>query len=398
MKVFLLIIAAATVACGPVPQLEQATGSKAEAVVEGSLTPWDYDISPLEQNAVVGQLASNMGNWYQGCTGTVVGDRLIIAAGHCMVQNQPDWLNNGADPEILEVSRLRYVVGDNVDQPLCTLEVESLHVHPDINPTPLYGIEHDVCVSVLAESIFTACPHVAPLQINRDPIPQSMMGTEILQGGFGSTDGSYNFSPLRYWSILKMTRQDDYVFGTTHINKGYPTYGDSGASGLHRFDDGALRVLGVLTAGTTGTNYFLRLDNNLAFIESVASAEQICGDVDSKGICVQDTVVTCGEHGIFNTDCQKENQQCTVNSEGQAMCECPCDDAPYCQKSCACDEQCPCECDNSSECDEDCDCDQACHQDSDEDPAQCSGVGGTPHLFFALALLMMSLARRSRRI
>ena len=73
------------------------------------------------------------------------------------------------------------------------------------------GFDHDMALVVLEESAVETCPSSVPLQINREQITDGMIGEELLQGGFGSLDGTYDFSPIRYWSLIGLVSCDEFL-------------------------------------------------------------------------------------------------------------------------------------------------------------------------------------------
>jgi len=216
-------------------------------VIGGEASPaaLGFELSSLEADAVLAQLASQAGKKYQGCSATLVGDRVVVAAGHCVIMNQSSWLN-GDPPQVITADALEYVVGQDVNKPLCSLAVASVHLHPQIEVTQLYGIQHDVSVSILKQSVTKSCPHVVPMQINAEPLTADFIGKQVLTGGFGSTDGTYNFSPVRYWSLLEVQQKDQFVIAVGSINKGFPTFGDSSAGARGARSGPALLLLLLL--------------------------------------------------------------------------------------------------------------------------------------------------------
>ena len=142
---------------------------------------------------------------YQGCTGTLVGDRVVVIAGHCVIFNQGEW-QNGAQPQLPSPpSIMSYAFGADVDNPAYVVTTESIHLHPDISRQNL--ICHDAAIIILAESVLDNYDQVVPLQTNREPLeqlPVDFVGEELLQGGFGSLDGTYDFSPIRHWALIQV--------------------------------------------------------------------------------------------------------------------------------------------------------------------------------------------------
>ena len=78
---------------------------------------------------------------------------------------------------------------------------------------------------------------------------------------------------------------------------------------------------------------FTRLDSYFDFVETTATEELICGPVNEDGLCVDEFLVTCSDHGFTSVDCSLED--CSPN------CACLCDTTDECDVDCACDEDCP---------------------------------------------------------
>ena len=229
-------------------------------VIDGVLNPDDlgFSVNRFEQNAVVAPFGL-------GCTGTLVGDRVVVTAGHCVILNFDAWAQ-GAEPEVVAPENQSYKVGPDVIASDCQLGAESVQVHPDIEVRMTeQRILHDFAVVVLQESVMDRCSGVVPVQTNREALGDELIGEQLVQGGYGSLDGTYAFSPVRYWSLLEVDAIADDFVSTVDAEQGFPTYGDSGSGVMQRAADGSLRNLGVCSSGSQATNNmdFVRLDNQL---------------------------------------------------------------------------------------------------------------------------------------
>jgi len=332
-------LCALTTACAASPDDTTPNHATATAaVVDGTQSPDDlnFPIDRFQRNAAVGQVAMSS----QGCSGTVVGDRVVVSAAHCVVMNQSAWVS-GAAPQVASPQILTYVVGDDVDNPLCVLQAESVQIHPQAAVDASTGaIRHDISVTILDSSVIDNCPAVVPVQINRDPITTEMVNEWVLQGGFGALDYTYNFSPIRYWSLQQLVAvAPDYVVFRSDQHGG-PSFGDSGSGFFRRFPDGSLRTLGMdsLSGGLLGT--FVRIDAQGSFLDQVVTPDLVCGAVGPEGVCRDHAAVACGPNGFTSNDCLASGQDCAVDGQGHAACVCACDTTSACDTGCACDAAC----------------------------------------------------------
>jgi hypothetical protein len=376
------------------------TGSSRAAVVSGATSPDElgFAIDALQRNAVLAQVIVVNGKTYQGCCGTLVGDRLVVSASHCVVQNLTQW-QQGAPPSLFPPENLTYVVGDDIRSPVCQLQAASVHLHPQATPGGM-GVEHDVSITVLTDSVLDSCPRAMPVLMNRDPV-DDLVGESVLQGGFGSVDNSYNFSPVRYWSLPKLSAVGDQIIAAANDQHGYPSYGDSGSGLLYRFADGSLRTLGVLSSGAGDMNQFIRLDAQGDFLDQVATPELACGAAGA-GVCRDQVLITCDANGFAQTDCAATGTACAADDAGGARCECACDTTQRCEEGCACDADCPCACDVSAQCDQGCTCDPQCPLDDATGDGGCRLAAGraTPRGAaggIVLAVLALAVARGASR-
>ncbi len=319
------------------------------AVIDGAEHPDElgFEINELEMGAVGGQRVEMGGEIYQGCSGTLAGDRLVVTAAHCVVQNQEDWMG-GAAAELVSTATWELGTGVDIADPDCLFHAEEILIHPSMENGAL-SFDHDMALVVLDESVIETCPGAVPIPINREAVLDEMIGEAWLQGGFGSLDGTYDFSPIRYWSLLDHAGFSDTILAMHDMGDGFPTFGDSGSGVLRRWEDGSLRTMGVASRSGSGGMIFTRLDAVGEFIDSVATSDVLCGPITAEGKCIDEFYVACDEYGFTSIDCTQED----------------------------CPLPCPCECDTSLECDgQDCQCDPECEQEA---PVEDGGVEDNDH-------------------
>lgn len=388
-----LCAAGALTACG-VERVDAPTGVERAAVIAGSRSDaFEYPISELERNAALAQVVTVGGKQYQGCSATLIGDRLVLTAGHCLVLNQGEWLRGGM-PQLGEPGMLQYLVGEDVDAPLCRLTVESIHLNPEIKILPDNSLAHDSAIAVLSESATRGCPQAVPLAVNRQPI-EPLIGRLLAQGGFGSLDETTNFSKVKFWSALELSRVNDALLFGRDVGHGLPSLGDSGSGALLRTSDGELRVLG--TASTTWGNAlgFSRLDKDGPFLDAMLTEQNVCGELLGQGVCRGDTLVQCTAGEMHHESCADRGLQCAGADAGAAAaCACTCNQGALCEPACACDTDCAaCACNTHDGCDEGCACDAACAAPPAPPASGCSATSSLT-LLPALGLLALRSSRR----
>ena len=175
-KRFALAFTIGLAACVPA---EGPVGEQTAAVVSGSSTPESlgFPLDRFQRHALLGARVGGV----QGCSGTLVGDRMVVSAAHCVVTNQQQWAN-GAPPVVLAPGRLSFTSGDDLDTPLCVLQVQTIALHPDVDPTSV-DFPHDISIEILRDSAMATCPGVVPMKANLDPLDASLVGESLLQGG-----------------------------------------------------------------------------------------------------------------------------------------------------------------------------------------------------------------------
>jgi hypothetical protein len=315
--------------CAPSP--DAPLGSRVETIREGSLVPpSQLGLTAVEQNAVLAQTVVSGTKRYQGCSATLIGDRVVVTAAHCQVLNQEEWLVQGKAPEVASVAPLRYVVGDDINAPRCDLRVSAVTIHPQAKlnrsyPSKLMSsvIEHDIAIALLEESVLERCKHVLPIGIVDSLEAGDVVDQKLLIGGFGSTDGSFDFSPLRYWGQMQGVELDAQAVIMANIKAGNVSKGDSGTGLLARRADGRLYSYGV--GSTQGPNggytAFQRVDINLDFIGGVATREHFCGPAANAGVCIDGRAINCSSAGRpLIDDCVALDQGCVVKGRA-ASCQ-----------------------------------------------------------------------------
>lgn len=299
------------------------------AITSGTEAPAaEYTLSTAEENAVVAMGYIVYGQRYQGCTGTLIGDRVIVTASHCLINNIDNWLTNGDEPTLIPYNMMRFYVGADIDQPICELEVEKASIHPNAAPNGSYPstifsqiIDHDIGIVILKQSVLEQCQPIIPAKIANTISLDQMKDQLMLIGGFGALDDTYNFSPKRYWAQINFSDLNDDFITTQDIGKGDARKGDSGTGLLYRDSDTKLYHLGVDSLGNQGYGAYIRTDKNLDFIDNAATKDEFCGSFTTEGRCIDGKAFNCDSDGKPDTDdCQAQGLGCFIENT-QAVCK-----------------------------------------------------------------------------
>jgi secreted trypsin-like serine protease len=197
---------------GCAPADTRATVESARSITNGTLDEGD--------SAVVALLAS--GQAY--CTGTVVADRWVLTAAHCL---QPP------------MSPSEVYIGKSPPADGQRRAVARTIVHPRFS---FFGLQNDLGLVELVDPA-----PVTPLPLMREPPDQAWVGSMVRLVGFGSTSSTDREAPLKRTGTAKVTAlaQQKFTF------QGAPSQTcltDSGAPVLHE-RDGVEYLAGVSSSG-----------------------------------------------------------------------------------------------------------------------------------------------------
>jgi MYXO-CTERM domain-containing protein len=231
------VLAASSGCLAPPP----ATESVAQPIVAGAADPADpamVELFAIQRNSVA------------KCTATLITPRILLTAAHCIFETQ------GA--------RYRVFLGND----------DGNVTAKDLLPVtaavfdPMYSnnaVSHDIGVVVLAAPL-----SIAPVPMNRDPLPATAVGQAARYVGYGLTDGVAQRGDGRKRAatapIAQITqtliRIGKNAHGTCNGDSGGPLLMDTGAGEA---------VIGVVSFGDDATcrtnSFFQRLDTQLAFVD-----------------------------------------------------------------------------------------------------------------------------------
>lgn len=304
---------------------EKVVGRPALATrIVNGVTTHDPSVVQLSQGQIlaVGALYRHTYNWWNGtyswdaaCTVTVVGERGVLTAAHCV---------EGMAAEDLQVR-----LGVDSAAPVATLSVAEAHVHPDYNPRASQNdsARHDVAAIVLAEDVSAAAPDVRWIRPNYDPLPRTFTGNRVQNVGFGATTafGWGSSNTKRWWTVESVTATADFEFTVYGGGESSVCFGDSGGPSLWTYPDGTIRVAGVVSWGDPSCvdyDHFARIDHNARWLAGVLPPSDLCAGESAEGRCEGDLAIWCdgAPASIRTADCAALGWLCATDDAGAAVC------------------------------------------------------------------------------
>lgn len=202
-------------------------GTQISKVVRGTPDATLYTFDP-RQKLAIGALIDSYGKNF--CTGTLVGDNVVLTAAHCVY---------GISPRAV-----RFAIGEDSASPIKTFEVAEIRTNPLWNTrTP----EHDNALLFLRESANT---YATPIPINREPLV-SLVGRYVQNVGYGATDPASSDNTRRWWTVAPVVQLDNRVIVVDGRQVSSVCRGDSGSPCIYKFPNGSLRIIGTLHGGET---------------------------------------------------------------------------------------------------------------------------------------------------
>lgn len=251
----------------------------------------------------VGALTYN-GNAH--CTGTLVGEKTVVTAAHCLVG--------------VTASKMRFVIGSDIVKPQYSLRVESTKYHPKYDDR---NIVNDIGFVTLTQE--------APIEhmVLLDKMDESFVGQNLFFVGYG-VDNAYTNSGAGKKRAVWMTVSS--VSNTTfrYDDAGRNTcYGDSGGPAFVRDSAGNYLVAGVTSYGDyycTSYGVDTKVSAYLDFlgisgiaplgqitVEPVTSDVEECDGETFMGRCDSNDVVWCEGGLVYRLDCLEKELVCVFD-------------------------------------------------------------------------------------
>mgnify|MGYP002629656826 CR=1 FL=1 len=229
------------------------------------------------------------------CTGTLVANRVVITARHCV--------------EGRTAADLGFGVGEQPAQPEGLFEVIAVHAHPD----------RDAAVLVLAQDVREQVPAAVPITLNRVALDPVLVGRPVEVGGYGET-GDVALTGRFFAAVRLVDIDDEYVAVDGEGRQGL-CFGDSGGPVLMADAAGTPVLLGVEHGGESscvGRDLLTRVDRLQEWMAEVigdatklAAGDEACGALDFRGRCAADVAEWCDENGrVARMDCGQYGRAC----------------------------------------------------------------------------------------
>lgn len=250
------------------------------------------------------------------CTATLIGEKTLLTAGHCLYTNAQATIVATNDPSVNESAQpKRY-------------RVVQTRVYPGFVPLTL---RHDIALAVL-----DSAPGVAPKRLSSAKL-EGLSGNWLRAVGYGTTDPRKASDGIKRTASLILGEVKSSLFDLASPKAGI-CFGDSGGPAFFTFGDGHERLVGIHSYDATGDcqdgvdtrvdSYFEWISTELARLEPKQAPHPAkglsCGPCPSGTACTGDapTLMACRPVCNETSECGGTNV-CTFGFDGVKHCAAP---------------------------------------------------------------------------
>ncbi len=293
-RLLFLAFSVTALGCGPVvPEgVTPGTEREGQAIIGGTLATNDVQVFALG--------TSGTGMF---CTSTLIGERTLLTAAHCL---EPGTSMSASNQ------------GDVKGWPADAIPVVDVRVHPRWAQG-----DRDYDVGLL---LLKSTPAVTPKAWNRVPLMMEQV-PRVRAVGFGETHTTGG-SGVRYEVMLDVTSMSSTTLYLGSSNGGSTCFGDSGGPSMHLGPDSVERVVGVHSFATSAAcngGGDIRVDLIADFIDQ----------------WTRDKAPTCAVDGACASGCPEVDLDCNCLTDGTCSAACPLPDTDKdCPKNCLSDHIC----------------------------------------------------------
>jgi secreted trypsin-like serine protease len=216
-------------------------------------------------------MTDRSGSYGAGCTGSVVADRWILTAAHCVTDS------DGLNIKHVYVTFASTSAGAGNDE---WIEAKAWYPHPDYNGRSYYD---DIGLIEFGEDL--DAPQMTLTEVGPK---RSDLGTDFRLVGYGATsddDTSYNLK--KRMADVPLDDYDNALLYTWDREDGKNAcHGDSGGPVLRLYDDGSYSEAGIIDFGSTcegGGTGSARVDAYLEFLDEYGVEYTLHGEEGPAG-------------------------------------------------------------------------------------------------------------------